>query len=927
MFMKSAVCKRIIILLLSIAILIPAQTVVLAEESSELGIPSGVEVSCDADSITLTWKPVEGASQYKVYRTELGYDDLQLVGTTELTQYHDNTVKKDTTYIYRVAAADAAGESKLSIAVLGMTEWTFPILVSKIDITAAGTGNRMRIGDLDGDGRYDILMAQPAYMSSDAYNPRHVGCLTAYDIEGNLLWQVGTVDSRVSTSGADEPVQIYDIDNDGENEVLAVMNLGEGKQFVVIDGKTGVVEKKYPLPHSWAHDAIFIANFRGLETPQDILLKNRYNNIWAMYIDWEADEFKQLWYSNTSTGHSLLPYDFDGDGKDELVNSYELIAHDGTRIWRKSHPDHCDTMWVADINDDGVVEILFGGGGGATLCYTYEGELLWQNNDTTEPQQILVGEYRIDYPGMEIAGLDRINRGNPGQDGMFLFSSEGVTIYHEQRAMGDWGTIVRPLDNWTGSYVPLITAYRRGKDADHPDGVVPKLYDGFFNPIVTFEGHIDAKEQVMVADMCGDSRDELLIYNLTGELAVFIYSNGPSNLRESISGKTRMSDFRNYNFSRYDARVYELTIEKMIPSGIEARLSDGGVLVTWIPILAAESYNIYRSTEEYGEYELIGSSSIPEYKDNTILPEAYYKVTAVNSDGESKLPIVPAHIIAGTDEPAAIISGSTSVIENKEFTVKISVKNLEDAIYAEDITVEYDSALFSFEGIEGENEKILVLHPNDESVLEPGSIRILAANDGGVSENADILLLTFKAIGDIGETGQISVSSAQFGTAEGAVIDAAVSSLTVTIEGSPAVPVTGVSLNNAELKFSKIGESAVLTATVEPANATNKEVIWSSSDENVATVDNGVVTAVGNGTAAITVTTVDGNFTATCEVTVLIGDVNGDGAVDIGDLAIAAYYYNVTSEDENWPQAQVADIDNNGIVDIVDLAAIARNIQ
>jgi tripartite ATP-independent transporter DctM subunit len=110
-------------------------------------------------------------------------------------------------------------------------------------------------------------------------------------------------------------------------------------------------------------------------------------------------------------------------------------------------------------------------------------------------------------------------------------------------------------------------------------------------------------------------------------------------------------------------------------------------------------------------------------------------------------------------------------------------------------------------------------------------------------------------------------------------------------------------------------------------NATNKEVIWSSSDENVATVDNGVVTAVGNGTAAITVTTVDGNFTATCEVTVLIGDVNGDGAVDIGDLAIAAYYYNVTSEDENWPQAQVADIDNNGIVDIVDLAAIARNIQ
>ncbi|PAF12683.1 hypothetical protein CHH61_24980, partial [Shouchella clausii] len=78
--------------------------------------------------------------------------------------------------------------------------------------------------------------------------------------------------------------------------------------------------------------------------------------------------------------------------------------------------------------------------------------------------------------------------------------------------------------------------YRRGKDADNPNGIVPKLYDGYFNPIVTFKEHTDAKEQVMVADMSGDSRDELIVYNLTGELAVYIYSNGTSNLKEHITG-------------------------------------------------------------------------------------------------------------------------------------------------------------------------------------------------------------------------------------------------------------------------------------------------------------------------------------------------------------------------------------------------------
>ena len=86
----------------------------------------------------------------------------------------------------------------------------------------------------------------------------------------------------------------------------------------------------------------------------------------------------------------------------------------------------------------------------------------------------------------------------------------------------------------------------------------------------------------------------------------------------------------------------------------------------------------------------------------------------------------------------------------------------------------------------------------------------------------------------------------------------------VTVE---AIAVTGVTLNKTTAKIT-IGSTETLVATVAPADATNKNVSWSSSNSSVATVANGVVTGVSAGTATITVTTADGNKTATCNVTV-----------------------------------------------------------
>ena len=87
----------------------------------------------------------------------------------------------------------------------------------------------------------------------------------------------------------------------------------------------------------------------------------------------------------------------------------------------------------------------------------------------------------------------------------------------------------------------------------------------------------------------------------------------------------------------------------------------------------------------------------------------------------------------------------------------------------------------------------------------------------------------------------------------------------ISVVAPPAVPVSSVSLNKTDASL-KVGETVTLTATVNPDNASDKTVTWSTSDASVATVNNGVVSAVKVGTATITAKA--GDKSATCTITV-----------------------------------------------------------
>ena len=119
-----------------------------------------------------------------------------------------------------------------------------------------------------------------------------------------------------------------------------------------------------------------------------------------------------------------------------------------------------------------------------------------------------------------------------------------------------------------------------------------------------------------------------------------------------------------------------------------------------------------------------------------------------------------------------------------------------------------------------------------------------------------------------------------------------------------SVPVTGVTLNPTELALFT-GESATLTATVEPADATNQDVTWRNSDNTIATLVGDTVTAVKAGEATITVMTVEGGKTATC--TVKVTDPVYNMTTDTANLDFGKVYTGYAQ-----PTAKTVTITNTG---------------
>lgn len=399
-------------------------------------------------------------------------------------------------------------------------------LLKQIDTSVCGKGCQMRLGDLNGDGCMEIIMVQPDSGFDERYFPHSAVCATALGPDGEVLWQIGSPDPEAKAAHTDIPAQIYDIDNDGMNEFLCVMN----DEFCIFDGNTGTLKRKYPLPDPHAHDCIIIADLEGRGYAQNIILKNRYHQLWAFDVN-----FNVMWTYKGNIGHYPWPYDINGDGRDELIAGYTVLGGDGEVLWSIDEAGHADSVWVGNFKKCGSGDPLILIGGAAVGAYTSSGEQLWRRDNAGELKSVFPANLNRASGAAEIVGLDRDCA--QGIDNLFILTPDGEqTLCKSMPVPGD-GSRTMPVYDFASDKTDSILASNRS-------GLSPAAYDGMLEPVCT----LPSDGYMQRADIYGDGTCEILVYD--GE-KLEIYTAAETDLPRTGVLSARPQPKRLYNQTIY----------------------------------------------------------------------------------------------------------------------------------------------------------------------------------------------------------------------------------------------------------------------------------------------------------------------------------------------------------------------------------------
>ena len=221
------------------------------------------------------------------------------------------------------------------------------------------------------------------------------------------------------------------------------------------------------------------------------------------------------------------------------------------------------------------------------------------------------------------------------------------------------------------------------------------------------------------------------------------------------------------------------------------------------------------------------------------------------------------------------------------------------------------------------NLKAISVSPSSSTIVKGTTLQLKVTFTPSNYSNKNVVWKSSNtSVATVSGTGKVTAKAAGTATITVKTSDGSKSSSCKVTVTSDQIKVKSVKMNCSSLNLSD-GTCEDLTATITPKNATNKKVTWSSSNTNVATVDqNGMITTVAPGQAVITVKTSDGGYTATCTVNVFKHDISSvnvkykKGSVD---LSFSADYVARDSANYNHQLAQLCsslamigyDSDNN----------------
>ena len=231
--------------------------------------------------------------------------------------------------------------------------------------------------------------------------------------------------------------------------------------------------------------------------------------------------------------------------------------------------------------------------------------------------------------------------------------------------------------------------------------------------------------------------------------------------------------------------------------------------------------------------------------------------------------VVPAQ--AAETLNVTLSADKETVAPGETVTLTLSLNQTVTNMFCFEYWVYFNADLLELTGTAGGEATAFTDFGNVKTDANGTYIQVLALNTEGdpwVLNAGTIATLTFTAKADAsGDAGFVlyqEVGLVDYDTYEENPATLVNNAAGVTV-GTSTVAVTGITIDKTTAEM-EIGETETLTATVNPDDATDKSVTWTTSDANIATVENGVVTAVAAGNATITAQA--GEHTATCAVTV-----------------------------------------------------------
>jgi len=413
----------------------------------------------------------------------------------------------------------------------------------KVDI-ARYKGSFVCLGDLTGDQRVDFLLYREG--------PKTVpGFMAAVDFEGKTLWKLGdhSLEQHQSDGVWNEPALrgiafIYDLDQDGKGEVVTEFWKDDKPMLYVLDGSTGQILQKRESPidlhirggkRSRCHPVGRIAFFEDRNKKPSIVLKYGASNhvpCYAVVLDKELDVLWEIQTSKHSMGHVPTVGDIDSDGIDELILGTLVTDAKGNVLWEKNVDRHADCTAIVDLHPSVGSEVLISVcSTGPAYCMSAKGEVLWDKTQQEVPhgQGIWAGNFIDSEPGTEVIILRSGHVGDfitvRGIDGKQLAAFQHMKNYKgypdfpckvnwkNTKEQSLWIPIDRTLVDGYGHIVAELGEY---------EDLVKKLLQWGES-----KSHIAV--QAFSVDLCGDEREELVLYQPYNGGAILIFTQYDSD--------------------------------------------------------------------------------------------------------------------------------------------------------------------------------------------------------------------------------------------------------------------------------------------------------------------------------------------------------------------------------------------------------------